>query len=275
MHLSHKRKPLITVIVAVFNAASTLRRCLDSVINQTYPYKELIVIDGGSLDGSVEIIESYHTKISYWESQPDRGITHAWNKAMSKATGDWIYFLGADDYFWENDALEKVSEFISQVPEDIKVVYGKVVRLFENGAVLDIHGKPWEQIRPTFFYGMRLNHQGIFHHKSLFAEYGKFDESLQFAADYEMLLRYLKQHDAIFMEEIIAGSLLGGVSTQTQKRLAVLNEFTRIAQRHEINVFTIGRIISYLRALIRIFITATIGENISDKLGNIIRKANL
>jgi glycosyltransferase involved in cell wall biosynthesis len=100
--------PKITVIVAVFNGSATLRRCLKSICSQSYSNQELIVMDGGSSDDSVKIIQQNSHRIAYWESKPDRGIYHAWNKALSHATGEWICFLGSDDYFWQDDVLEKM-----------------------------------------------------------------------------------------------------------------------------------------------------------------------
>jgi glycosyltransferase involved in cell wall biosynthesis len=84
-------KPLISVIVAVYNGAKTLQRCIDSVSDQTYPNKELIIIDGGSTDGTIEIIRSNQDQITYWQSEPDNGIYHAWNKALDHASGDGIW----------------------------------------------------------------------------------------------------------------------------------------------------------------------------------------
>jgi glycosyltransferase involved in cell wall biosynthesis len=273
-HTKSESKPSISIIIANYNSASTLEKSLHSVIHQTYPYKELIVMDGGSSDSSVDIIKKNENKINYWESQPDKGITHAWNKAITKATGDWIYFLGADDYLWENDTLENISEFINKVSQDAKIIYGKVVKLFNDGEVRDISGEPWEKVRQKFFYRMCLHHQGVFHHKSLFEKYGTFDESYTIAADYEMLLRYLKQYNAIFVEEIIAGALVGGISTNSNKRIIALNEFTKAAKKHNIKGFMIPRSVSYIRAFIRIFISRIISQSISDKLANFIRKLN-
>ena len=101
----------ISIIMALYNGAATLRRCLDSVKSQTYRNIELIVIDGGSSDGSLEILRQYQDSIHYWESEPDRGIYHAWNKGLDHVTGDWVNFLGADDYFPEADVLIRVVEF--------------------------------------------------------------------------------------------------------------------------------------------------------------------
>ena len=93
-----KVRPLISIVVSVFNGADTLQQCIDSVTDQTYPAVELIVIDGGSTDGTREILLRNASKLAYWVSEPDRGIYHAWNKALVHAQGDWISFLGADDY---------------------------------------------------------------------------------------------------------------------------------------------------------------------------------
>lgn len=87
-------KPVTSVIVAVYNGAKTLQRCIDSVSNQTYPQKELIIIDGGSADGTVDILRVNNDKIAYWKFKPDRGIYHAWNKALDHVQGAWIYFWG-------------------------------------------------------------------------------------------------------------------------------------------------------------------------------------
>ena len=93
--------PKISIIVAVYNSKKTLQRCIDSVFSQTYPHKELIIIDGGSTDGTVDILRANNDKITYWKSEPDNGIYQAWNKALDHAKSDWICFLGADDYLWK------------------------------------------------------------------------------------------------------------------------------------------------------------------------------
>ena len=96
---TNKKYPLISIIVAVYNGEKTLQRCIDSVFSQTYPHKELIIIDGGSTDGTVDILQTNNDKITYWKSEPDNGIYQAWNKALDHAKSDWICFLGSDDYF--------------------------------------------------------------------------------------------------------------------------------------------------------------------------------
>jgi len=141
-------KPLITIIVAVLNAVKTLEKCLQSIIEQRYPYKELIIMDGGSTDGSVNLPQSYNNNINYWESEPDKGIYHAWNKALQHANGDWICFLGADDYFWNDQVLSNFHRHLVMAQKDgIHVVYGKVAIIDNMNRVQKYIGKPWEKIR--------------------------------------------------------------------------------------------------------------------------------
>ena len=99
--MREQSQPLFTIIIAVFNGAKTLQQCIDSVAQQSYPNKQLIIIDGGSTDGTVELLQANDQSISYWVSEPDAGIYNAWNKGLKQANGEWICFLGADDYFYQ------------------------------------------------------------------------------------------------------------------------------------------------------------------------------
>ena len=105
----HTNKVSFSIIVAVFNRVKTLQSCIDSIFAQDYSDKQIIIIDGGSNDGTVELLKVNDKKIDYWESEPDRGIYHAFNKGIKHAKGDWIYFLGSDDYFWSHHTLSIVA----------------------------------------------------------------------------------------------------------------------------------------------------------------------
>ncbi len=209
-----KNNPLITIIVAVLNGRETIRQCIESVNNQTYLYKELIIIDGGSTDGTVEILKNNDDKIAYWESKPDSGIYHAWNKALEHSRGDWICFLGADDYFWSKNVLTDLSpHLVNAADSGIKVVYGQAAKVDRNGRILKLIGKPWEKIRWLMPHGMPLSHTGLMHHRSLFKKHGLFDETFQIAGDYDLLLRELKNGEAIYVRDlIVAGWQVGGIS---------------------------------------------------------------
>jgi len=232
--------PKITVIVAVFNGAATLSRCLKSIYSQSYSNKELIVIDGGSTDDSVNIIQDSSSEIAYWESKPDRGIYHAWNKALSHATGEWICFLGSDDYFWQDDVLEKMipSLHISQT-NGIRLVYGRIASVDTLGKVKNLLGVPWDKKKSVFLHQMPP-HPGLFHHSDLFEEHGNYDESYSIAADYEFLLRELIGGEALFVPEIIvAGFQYGGVSSSSRHLLKLISEDLSARSKHGLSPVTI------------------------------------
>lgn len=257
-------KPLISVIVAVYNGAKTLQRCIDSVSNQTYPHKELIIMDGGSTDGTVDILRANNDKIAYWKSEPDNGIYHAWNKALEHAKGDWIYFLGSDDYFWKPDVLERMREHLIKAESaGIRVVYGQIAKITEQGELLLVQGKPWEEIKHQITDQMCIPHQGVMHHKSLFKIRGKFDDSFRIAGDYDLLLRELKTPGACayFMNDlIVTGMQHGGISSNPINRLQGLRENARARRNNGLRAITPLWVMEYLKAVMRPYLKRVLGE---------------
>ena len=150
--------PLISIIVSVRNAAVTLERCLESILGQTYSARELIVIDGGSTDGSVEILEQRSRSISYRISEADRGIYHAWNKGLARAKGDWVCFLGADDYLWEPRTLERMAPILARAYPSTRVVYGQVALVNPESRRVLVMGRPWDELRALFPQIMPADH---------------------------------------------------------------------------------------------------------------------
>jgi glycosyltransferase involved in cell wall biosynthesis len=254
-------KPLISVIVAVYNGAKTLQRCIDSVSAQTYLNKELIIIDGGSTDGTIEIIKSNQDKISYWKSEPDNGIYHAWNKALGHTTGDWICFLGSDDYLWSGTVFEEIMPHIIKAEsQGIRMVYGQVARVTEDNEISCVDGYSWEYTsRGIIIDGIcSFAHQGMFHHRSLFEVYGKFDETFRIAGDYELLIRAFKEGgDAYFINGlIVAGMQTGGITSNCIK---LIKETARARQKNRLRVITIPWLISYAWAICYPFLNYMIG----------------
>lgn len=231
--MSHTDTPLISIIVAVFNGRATLQQCIDSVAQQTYPNRELIIIDGASKDGTVELLDANRDRIAYWISEPDRGVYNAWNKGLVQAKGEWVCFLGADDYFWDNKVLERMAPQLQMLPPDIRVAYGEIMQIGDGGELPRPMGEAWEQVKEPFRQYMCIPHVGTMHRSGLFGLRGKFDESFRIAGDYELLLRELKTGDAAFMPGIITvGQRLGGISTATRNRLKVLQEVWRAQRMH-------------------------------------------
>lgn len=261
--------PLITVIIAVYNCKATLQQCMDSVTQQTYPHKELIIIDGKSTDGTVELIESNRDKISYWLSEPDQGIYNAWNKALPMAKGDWICFLGADDFFWDNKVLERMANHLDKLASSIRVAYGRIMVLDADGNELYPLGEPWHKIKERFKYNMCIPHPGVMHRRNLFEQYGEFDESFRIAADYEFLLRELPMAEAYFFPDIIvAGMRQGGVSSTSANLWIALAEIRRAQRMHGYFPPWHLKFISLLSVIARLILVKVLGEVRVRKLIN-------
>ena len=243
--------PKITVIVSVLNRAQTLERCLESVVSQKLAEKELIMIDGGSTDGSLSVIRSYNDNISFWESGPDRGVYHAWNKALNHVRGEWICFLGADDYFWDNDVLSTIEPHLKKaVDSGIKIVYGEAAKINRKGRVIKTVGKPWKKIQWLMRHGMPFIHAGVMHHHSLFKDHGLFDESFIIAGDYEFLLRELISGPALFALGIrTVGHGTGGLSDSN--KIENLRETAKARRMHGLPSFSLIWTAIYIREFLR------------------------
>ena len=256
-------EPLISVVVAVFNGVETLMRCIDSVSRQTYKKNELIVIDGGSVDGTRDLIESNSQHIAYWESERDRGIYHAWNKALLHVKGEWICFLGADDYLWDRDALGRIASHLSVIGTSVRVVYGQVNLVNENGDVLGTFGKRWCELRSSFLAGKALNiHQATFHHRSLFERHGRFDESFRIAGDYELLLRELRENEAVFVPHLVTAMQHGGISSNPSSKAVTIREIIRARKMHGLTL-SLNLVAVWLRANIHAVLYHVAGQRVS------------
>lgn len=127
--------PLISVITVVYNSVSTIEETIMSVINQTYSNIEYIVIDGGSTDGTVDIIKKYHEHISYWVSEPDKGIYDAMNKGIKVSTGEWGHFLNSGDVYASVDSLMQIIDHCSTI-KNADVIYGNLICKYDFGRLL-------------------------------------------------------------------------------------------------------------------------------------------
>jgi glycosyltransferase involved in cell wall biosynthesis len=263
-------EPLISVVVAVFNRVKTLMRCIESVSRQTYKNSELIVMDGGSADGTRDLIENNAQHIAYWESERDRGIYHAWNKALEVAHGDWVYFLGADDYFVDDYVLARVAPHLKRASTVARVVYGRVDLVRKDGSLIGTFGSQWN--REKFFQLMTLPHQGVFHHRSLFQEFGHFNEEFRIAGDYELLLRELKSRNPVFIADVtIAAMQFGGMSSGGQMSVETLREIKRARDLNSIKVVPIQWLWAFLKAHVRRFSYRSLGNSRTRLLVNIYR----
>ena len=266
-------KNTFSIIVAVYNNASKIQNCIDSFVSQNYKSKELIVIDGGSTDGTKEIIERNASEISYWESKSDRGIYHAFNKGVQHASGDFILFLGSDDCFWDSFVLSKVESRLDMIEENIRLVYGKVAIVSPNDKILQIGNNSWEKSKRLFYQYCNIYHQGVFHRRDMFSNNSYFDESFKIAGDYDLMLRELRIRDAYFLSDIeVSRMQIGGVSSSPKKYIEIYREFYRARNKNLVKGFPYILFYFILTAYVRILLINVLGESNSDKLADVYRR---
>lgn len=202
----------ISLVIATYNAAKTLRICLDSIVPQLTGDTELILVDGGSKDGTNEIIDSYGEKVTVHISEPDKGIYDAWNKGVKVAKGDWVMFVGADDILLPN-AVEAYLTTLSKTPDmdsyDYICAHNEYVDI--KGKLLKILGeKPvWSKMRRS----MVAAHVASLHNRyRLFETIGDYNLDFRICADYELLMRKKSGLKSIFINTHIARMKAGGIS---------------------------------------------------------------
>jgi glycosyltransferase involved in cell wall biosynthesis len=262
-------QPLISVVVAVLNGAATVQRTLDSVFGQRYAAKELIVIDGASTDGTTAILDQNSARLAYWESERDRGVYHAWNKALQHVSGDWICFLGADDQLAEADVLSRLAPHLARASSIARVAYAQI-RLESGGTLI---GGPWDAVRPAFWRGMAIPHQATFHHTDLFAQRGNFDESFRIAGDYELLLRELVHRDPVFVPGVIAVEMgTSGLSSRPGNRVLRITEFERARRMHGLARGPVALAPAVIRARAREFVRRLFGSGAEATANSLYRR---
>lgn len=171
--------PLVSIITICFNNASDIEATIVSVLSQTYPNVEYIIIDGGSTDGTVSIIKKFESKLKYWVSENDRGISHAFNKGLAAATGEITGLINASDMY-EPGAIEAAVAALKEadvVYGDLKYLTGGVSFYIQKG---DHRYLPQE---------MTVNHPTVFVKQQWYKLYGGFNERFRCAMDYDVMLR--------------------------------------------------------------------------------------
>lgn len=202
---SYANKPLISVVTVVYNGQENLEQTINSVLDQTYDNVEYIIIDGGSKDKTLEIIQKYDDKIDYWVSEPDGGIYMAMNKAASLATGDYIAFLNADDWY-NNNTVELVVTSIGD--NDIDYIYGNT-DIYEENTFLSTSREKLKQYK----FNTPFGHQSLFVKvKYLLSE--PFNTKYKVLADYNFMLGLIiKNLSYKYIDQSIVNYRTGGISS--------------------------------------------------------------
>lgn len=235
-------KPLVSIITATYNSGIDLEKTILSVLVQSYENIEHIIVDGGSKDGTMEVLKkySYNSKVR-WISESDEGISDAFNKGLLMAQGEYINFQGAGDCFATDDAIEKIMQGVDK--EKDLLICGRIKRVTEVGElkyISTLDFKKWKLL-----YKMGLPHQALFTNKIFFEKFGVFDLSCKYAMDYDLLLRaYAKFPEVILRDVVVSGWKEGGVGQGNTA--AVLNEYDDIRIKNKIAPIWILNLISKL-----------------------------
>ncbi len=205
----------ISIITAVLNNAATVEATIRSVIEEGYSNLEYIIIDGGSTDGTLDIIHRYQASLARWVSEPDRGISDAFNKGLLLATGDVIGIVSADDWLVPG-ALTRVAQTYGEQP-DTDVIYG-------NAVVLDPRTDKQFVIKPdiglkTIWQRQSLKHAATFVARRTYEKYGLFDLQYLFAMDYDLILRfYVNGAEFVYVDYPLAAFRTTGVNARNPFR---------------------------------------------------------
>lgn len=207
--VSRGRRPQFSIITICFNARDTLEQTIESVVSQKGPSFEYLVIDGGSTDGTVDLLKAWDRKITWWVSEKDRGISDAFNKGLRRARGEWVGSVNADDWY-EPGALSRVAK----LPSSVEVACGRM-RYWEGGRASSV----FDAAPALLPREMTVNHQATFARRRLFERLGSFREDFKYAMDYELFLRF-HRGGARFaaVDSVLANMRYGGVSHRHARR---------------------------------------------------------
>ncbi|WP_020607611.1 glycosyltransferase family 2 protein [Spirosoma spitsbergense] len=208
----------VSIITVVYNGASFIQDCIKSILNQTYPDIEYIIIDGQSTDGTVEIVQSYGTKIAHFISEPDKGLYDAMNKGIGLATGEVIGLLNADDFYRHNRVIENMVATFERTGSD--AVYGDMLYVDRNDPQkLKRYWRSGWYHDNAFLWGWMPGHLSFFAKRLLYEKHGAFRLDMKSAADYELMLRFIHKNKArlAYMDEVTIVMRAGGISNSSLK----------------------------------------------------------
>lgn len=223
---STAEQPLVSIVTVVFNGAATLPFTMESVFGQSYPNIEYIAVDGGSTDGTVDLLRANDHRISYWVSERDKGIYDAMNKGISLCTGEWVGLINADDRY-ALDAVQRVVDAVRSLP-GINVVHGDIWLEFPGGQ------RTLKRARNSAFllkyWEMVLNHPSFFVRRSFY--HGRpFDEKLKVSADHKWTYMAYRDHGEsfLYLPVPMAHFAVGGASMSVPLR-KVLKEGRQVCR---------------------------------------------
>lgn len=225
--------PKISIVTVCMNEKDTIEDTFLSILNQSYKNIEMVVIDGGSTDGTIDIIKKYQDKIAYFISEPDSGLYNAMNKGIDAAIGDFIYFLNANDAIFDEFTIEKVAECINDNP-DARFIFGDTRYLKQNGDFFLDFAEYNNQDKNPLFIKQNIGHQTIFYDKTLFSEIGKYSEKLKICSDMKFNIECLFVHKVktVYIPTIIANLRWGGISSCPENKNLIERERSAVMKQY-------------------------------------------
>jgi len=215
----------VSIITVTYNSSKTLQDTIDSVGRQDYPYIEYIIIDGGSNDQTIHIINQNLDIVNYWISEPDEGLYDAMNKGIKMATGDIVGIINSDDFYHRTDSISKIVDGFTQ--SDVDCVFADV--RFVKNTNLDKTIRYYSSKKfnlGAFSWGFMPAHPTFFTYRTNFEKFGFYKTDFKIAADFELLVRFLYKHQlsSKYLPIDLMKMRLGGLSTASLKSTWIINQ---------------------------------------------------
>jgi glycosyltransferase involved in cell wall biosynthesis len=245
----------LTIITVVYNNVKHIREAIQSVLSQNYSSIEYIVIDGGSTDGTLAVIEEYRDRISVLLSEPDNGIFDALNKGIRFATSDVIAILHSDDLFCDERVVSSMMARMSEM--NAEFCFSDLVIVDKSGAKVLRYYRAHYFKRWMFRIGWLPPHPTCFINRSLFDEFGLYSTDYEVAGDFDFLVRifYRRKINWAYLNKITVKMRYGGASNSGWKsKIRNINEISKILHENNIWSLTIFQMLRYLIRLVELFV---------------------
>jgi glycosyltransferase involved in cell wall biosynthesis len=222
-NLTASPTPAVTVITVCLNSAKTIQRTIDSVLHQSFTDIEYIIVDGGSTDGTLDIIKRHRSHIRHLISEPDRGLYDAMNKGIGLSSGKWIHLLNADDRYADNDVLERALPHLVSGRTNYFTMFRE-----KDGVVTDEFRYPYKHWR--MFISSKLPQPATIVGREQYREIGLYDTGLRIAADHDFMLRMVKRYKPNFVDFPLVYMDQSGLSATNLE--LTYREFMEVTVRH-------------------------------------------
>lgn len=249
-------KPLVTVITVCYNAVETIEKTIVSVLSQSYPNIEYIIVDGASTDGTIDVIKKYEDQLTAFISEPDNGVYDAMNKGLKCSNGKWVSFMNSGDYFVNEKVVENV--FIDKISADVKVLYGDVVRYFPNQGYVPQLCNSFQDEGIQY----NLNHQSTFIDGNIMRGL-KYNLKYRIAADADFFNK-VKERNGKFQYVPVSIAVYEAATGLSSKLL--IDCYMELTDIKQINKCSIQWLIGYLKILLQVFLMRILPTTIYNRL---------